>query len=178
MNKAYGIHMLSSDSSFDSELKCEAWKTYGSATPSHQDFSPLFAKTATPIMMLLYIASLIASVAAAKVALVAMPTFTQPAPAPTATSSFYVGQNNGSIPNVTVIPGLAFDRYIQIWLENMDFEVGWLRASSLLKHPKALPTGMLKCSRHHHQKEDLRLILHVKPFRLFSWSYWCVFDRL
>ncbi|TPX45373.1 hypothetical protein SeMB42_g04034 [Synchytrium endobioticum] len=48
-------------------------------------------------------------------------TFTQPAAAPTATSTFYVGQNNGTISNGAVVPGLVFDRFVQIWLENTDY---------------------------------------------------------
>ncbi|KAI5987882.1 phosphoesterase family-domain-containing protein [Pisolithus albus] len=48
-------------------------------------------------------------------------TFTQPAPAPTDTSTFYVGASNGSLPPTTTVPGLVFDRFIQIWLENTDY---------------------------------------------------------
>ncbi|KAG9314713.1 phosphoesterase family-domain-containing protein [Chiua virens] len=48
-------------------------------------------------------------------------TFTAPAAAPTDTSPFYVGQNNGTIHNSPVVPGAVFDRFIQIWLENTDF---------------------------------------------------------
>ncbi|KAI6026875.1 hypothetical protein PISMIDRAFT_689508 [Pisolithus microcarpus 441] len=48
-------------------------------------------------------------------------TFTQPAAAPTDTSTFYVGASNGSLPKTTTVPGLVFDRFIQIWLENTDY---------------------------------------------------------
>ncbi|KAI5987228.1 phosphoesterase family-domain-containing protein [Pisolithus albus] len=48
-------------------------------------------------------------------------TFTQPAAAPTDTSTFYVGASNGSLPKTTTVPGLVFDRFIQIWLENVDY---------------------------------------------------------
>lgn len=48
-------------------------------------------------------------------------TFTQPAAAPTDTSSFYVGASNGSLPYTATVPGLVFDRFIQVWLENTDY---------------------------------------------------------
>ncbi|KAG1809990.1 phosphoesterase family-domain-containing protein [Suillus plorans] len=48
-------------------------------------------------------------------------TFTTPAPAPTSESSFYVGAANTTITNSPIVPGLVFDRFIQIWLENTDF---------------------------------------------------------
>ncbi|KAI5987224.1 phosphoesterase family-domain-containing protein [Pisolithus albus] len=48
-------------------------------------------------------------------------TFTQPAAAPTDTSTFYVGASNGSLPKTMTVPGLVFDRFIQIWLENVDY---------------------------------------------------------
>jgi hypothetical protein len=47
--------------------------------------------------------------------------FTTPAPAPTATSSFYVGAANTTITNTPIVPGKVFDRFIQIWLENTDY---------------------------------------------------------
>ncbi|KAN0073780.1 Phosphoesterase family domain containing protein [Tylopilus felleus] len=48
-------------------------------------------------------------------------TFTAPAAAPTDESSFYVGNSNGTITNTPNVPGKVFDRFIQIWLENVDF---------------------------------------------------------
>ncbi|KAF9229735.1 phosphoesterase-domain-containing protein [Gyrodon lividus] len=60
--------------------------------------------------------------ALAKIACAAKaPTFTSPAPAPTDTSSFYIGASNGTLTNSPLVPGAAFDRIIQIWLENTDF---------------------------------------------------------
>ena len=41
---------------------------------------------------------------------------------PTDTSSFYIGASNGTITNTPNVPGRVFDRFIQIWLENTDFE--------------------------------------------------------
>lgn len=42
------------------------------------------------------------------------PSFAPPAFGPTSTSPNYVGQNNGSLPMSTVVPGKAFDRFIQV----------------------------------------------------------------
>ncbi|KAG6334228.1 hypothetical protein ID866_4858 [Astraeus odoratus] len=55
-------------------------------------------------------------------------TFTTPAPAPTATSSFYIGPSNGTLTNSPLVPGAVFDRFIQIWLENTDFETAQSQA--------------------------------------------------
>lgn len=41
---------------------------------------------------------------------------------PTDTSSFYVGASNGTIENSPLVPGAVFDRFIQIWLENTDYD--------------------------------------------------------
>ncbi|KAI0069467.1 hypothetical protein K474DRAFT_1670815 [Panus rudis PR-1116 ss-1] len=51
------------------------------------------------------------------------PRFVKPADAPNEASSVYVGQNNGTLPKTPVLSGKVFDRFIQIWLENTDFEV-------------------------------------------------------
>ncbi|KAI6004493.1 phosphoesterase family-domain-containing protein [Pisolithus orientalis] len=59
--------------------------------------------------------------ALAKVTSAKTTTFTQPAAAPTDTSTFYVGASNGSLPQTATVPGLVFDRFIQIWLENTDY---------------------------------------------------------
>ncbi|KAG8220159.1 phosphoesterase family-domain-containing protein [Butyriboletus roseoflavus] len=48
-------------------------------------------------------------------------TFTAPAASPTDTSSFYVGDSNGTLTNSSNVPGKVFDRFIQIWLENTDY---------------------------------------------------------
>lgn len=50
--------------------------------------------------------------------------FTAPGPAPDQTSPNYVGSNNGTLFNGLKIPGRAFDRVFQIWLENTDFADG------------------------------------------------------
>ncbi|TDL14836.1 hypothetical protein BD410DRAFT_756958 [Rickenella mellea] len=52
-----------------------------------------------------------------------VPSFVAPAPAPTATSpSIYVGASNTTLNKTTTVPGKSFDRFIQIWLENTDFD--------------------------------------------------------
>ncbi|UZJ53600.1 hypothetical protein CBS101457_002920 [Exobasidium rhododendri] len=48
-------------------------------------------------------------------------TFTPPGPAPDQFSPNYVGKNNGTLNNGIKIPGRAFDRVFQIWLENTNF---------------------------------------------------------
>jgi hypothetical protein len=48
--------------------------------------------------------------------------FVNPAESPLSASSNYVGQNNGSLPKTNYTSGKVFDRYIQIWLENTDFQ--------------------------------------------------------
>ncbi|KAF9234976.1 phosphoesterase family-domain-containing protein [Melanogaster broomeanus] len=49
-------------------------------------------------------------------------TFTAPAAAPTDTSPFYIGASNGTLTtNGPTVSGAAFDRFIQIWLENTDY---------------------------------------------------------
>lgn len=49
-------------------------------------------------------------------------TFVPPSTSPLSPSSNYVGANNASLPKRDVVPGKAFDRIIQIWLENTDYE--------------------------------------------------------
>ena len=49
--------------------------------------------------------------------------FIPPAYSPTSASSNYVGANNGSLPKTNVTAGKVFDRFIQIWIENTDFQV-------------------------------------------------------
>ncbi|KAF8311549.1 hypothetical protein DL93DRAFT_2082983 [Clavulina sp. PMI_390] len=46
-----------------------------------------------------------------------------PAPCPLCPSPHYVGPNNGTLVNSPLVPGKAFDRFIQVWLENTDFSV-------------------------------------------------------
>ena len=48
--------------------------------------------------------------------------FVKPAESPFSASSNYVGQNNGTLPKTKYTPGKVFDRYIQVWLENTDFQ--------------------------------------------------------
>ncbi|KAJ3034588.1 hypothetical protein HDV00_004860 [Rhizophlyctis rosea] len=45
-----------------------------------------------------------------------------PSNSPTQQTSHYVGQNNGTLTNGPVVPGVAFNRIIQIWLENTNYE--------------------------------------------------------
>jgi len=49
--------------------------------------------------------------------------FVKPAPCPTCSSPNYVGPNNGTLGRGEFVPGKAFGRFIQIWLENTDFHV-------------------------------------------------------
>ena len=49
--------------------------------------------------------------------------FVPAAYSPTSASSNYVGANNGSLPKTNVTAGKVFDRFIQIWIENTDFQV-------------------------------------------------------
>lgn len=49
--------------------------------------------------------------------------FLPPAFSPFSTSSNYVGQNNGTLPKTNVVSGKFFDRFIQIWLENTDYQL-------------------------------------------------------
>jgi hypothetical protein len=50
--------------------------------------------------------------------------FTAPGPAPDQQSPNYVGKNNNTLNNGIKIPGLAFDRMYQIWLENTNYNDG------------------------------------------------------
>ena len=49
-------------------------------------------------------------------------TFKPPAATPESSSANYTGQSNNTISNGPVVPGKAFDRFIQIWIENTDCE--------------------------------------------------------
>lgn len=51
------------------------------------------------------------------------PTFVPPGPSPTEQSPNYVGRSNGSLPFEFPVPGKVFNRFIQIWLENTNFDV-------------------------------------------------------
>ncbi|CDU22907.1 related to acid phosphatase [Sporisorium scitamineum] len=66
-------------------------------------------------------------------------TFVPPSTSPLVQSSNYVGQNNASLPKRDVVPGKAFDRIIQIWLENTDYEA----AISTPAMQALLPQGVL-----------------------------------
>jgi hypothetical protein len=66
---------------------------------------------------------------ASLVVLAALPAFAQeaqvfvkPASSPFSASSNYVGQSNGTLPKTNVTSGKVFDRFIQIWLENTDYQ--------------------------------------------------------
>ncbi|KAI0772894.1 phosphoesterase family-domain-containing protein [Trametes elegans] len=48
--------------------------------------------------------------------------FAPPAASPESSSANYTGQTNGTISNGPVVKGKAFDRFIQIWIENTDYE--------------------------------------------------------
>ncbi|KZS96980.1 hypothetical protein SISNIDRAFT_406855 [Sistotremastrum niveocremeum HHB9708] len=50
------------------------------------------------------------------------PTFEPAAATPESNSTDYVGQSNGTLSNSPLVPGKAFDRVIQIWLENTDYD--------------------------------------------------------
>ncbi|TFY75255.1 hypothetical protein EWM64_g8756, partial [Hericium alpestre] len=50
------------------------------------------------------------------------PSFVKPAAGPLDASPNSGGPSNGSLPKPSVVAGKQFDRFIQIWLENTDFE--------------------------------------------------------
>ncbi|EJF61716.1 phosphoesterase family-domain-containing protein [Dichomitus squalens] len=49
-------------------------------------------------------------------------TFQPPAASPESSSANYTGQTNNTLSNGPLVPGKAFDRFIQIWIENTDYE--------------------------------------------------------
>ncbi|EJT99735.1 hypothetical protein DACRYDRAFT_109841 [Dacryopinax primogenitus] len=51
------------------------------------------------------------------------PAFVPAGTGPTVQSANYTGMSNGTLQNGPIVPGLAFDRFIQIWFENTDFAV-------------------------------------------------------
>ncbi|SNX87335.1 related to acid phosphatase [Melanopsichium pennsylvanicum] len=65
--------------------------------------------------------------------------FSPPSTSPLVQSSNYVGYNNASYPTHEVVPGKAFDRVIQIWLENTDYEA----AISTPAMQALIPEGVL-----------------------------------
>ncbi|EPS93298.1 hypothetical protein FOMPIDRAFT_1170659 [Fomitopsis schrenkii] len=48
--------------------------------------------------------------------------FSPPAPSYNSESANYTGQSNNTLQNGPLVPGKVFDRFIQIWFENTDFE--------------------------------------------------------
>ena len=58
--------------------------------------------------------------------------FAPPAASPESSSANYTGQTNGTITNSPLVAGKAFDRFIQIWIENTDCEysLSWLFLSA------------------------------------------------
>ncbi|KAI0657500.1 phosphoesterase family-domain-containing protein [Cubamyces menziesii] len=48
--------------------------------------------------------------------------FAPPAASPESSSANYTGQTNGTISNPALVAGKAFDRFIQIWIENTDYD--------------------------------------------------------
>ncbi|KAF8532168.1 phosphoesterase family-domain-containing protein [Gautieria morchelliformis] len=50
-----------------------------------------------------------------------VPAFVPPSQGPLVASPNYVGVNNNTLPIFQTVPGLAFNRFIQIWMENTDF---------------------------------------------------------
>lgn len=65
--------------------------------------------------------------------------FSPPSTSPLVQSSNYVGYNNASYPKHDIVAGKAFDRIIQIWLENTDFDA----AISTPAMQALLPEGVL-----------------------------------
>ncbi|KAI0672284.1 phosphoesterase family-domain-containing protein [Trametes maxima] len=47
--------------------------------------------------------------------------FAPPAASPESPSGNYTGQSNSTIANGPLVPGKAFDRFVQIWIENTDY---------------------------------------------------------
>ncbi|EIM90179.1 uncharacterized protein STEHIDRAFT_145314 [Stereum hirsutum FP-91666 SS1] len=54
---------------------------------------------------------------------VTAPTFVAPAAGPLVQSTNYTGLSNNTLTNSSWVAGKSFDRFIQIWLENTDFNV-------------------------------------------------------
>ena len=48
--------------------------------------------------------------------------FQPPSTSPENPSGNYTGQSNNTLSDGPVVPGKAFDRFIQIWIENTDCE--------------------------------------------------------
>ncbi|OBZ76092.1 Acid phosphatase [Grifola frondosa] len=78
------------------------------------------AQTAVISMQVLLIATTLAC-ATSTFAAIAQ-SFAPPAVSPESTSSNYTGKSNSTISNGPLVAGKSFDRFIQIWLENTDFE--------------------------------------------------------
>ncbi|KAH8989929.1 phosphoesterase family-domain-containing protein [Lactarius hatsudake] len=66
--------------------------------------------------------SLLLLIPAVLAAQASAPQFVPPSEGPLVESTNYVGANNGSLSKSTVVAGKSFDRFIQIWIENTDFE--------------------------------------------------------
>jgi hypothetical protein len=64
--------------------------------------------------------------------------------APTAPSGNYTGPSNGTAHFAPVVPGKAFDRFIQIWFENTDYQT----AASTAQFQKLAAQGLLLTSFH------------------------------
>jgi Phosphoesterase family len=66
-------------------------------------------------------------------------TFKSPTTAPGQASSIYNGANNGTLKNGPIVSGKSFDRIINIWLENTDFE----DAATISQFQKVAEQGVL-----------------------------------
>ena len=65
--------------------------------------------------------------------------FKPAAPGPGQSSPLYGGANNGTLQNGPIVKGKSFDRIINIWLENTDFE----DAATLSQFQKVAEQGVL-----------------------------------
>ena len=71
---------------------------------------------------MVFIQSIVAASLAGSALAAVAPSFEPAAQTPFSQSANYTGPSNGTITNSPVVPGKAFDRFIQIWLENTDCE--------------------------------------------------------
>ncbi|KZV72135.1 hypothetical protein PENSPDRAFT_604818 [Peniophora sp. CONT] len=66
-------------------------------------------------------------------------TFSPPQQSPLEATANYTGASNGTLATQPVVPGAVFDRFIQVWLENQDFDT----VSSTATFQKLAAQGIL-----------------------------------
>ncbi|KAK4047080.1 hypothetical protein OIV83_005643 [Microbotryomycetes sp. JL201] len=98
----------------------------------------MFSSTATALAATLFAGTLPITVHGAAIA----QSFAPPSTSPTTSSQNYTGPSNTTINNSPVVQGKAFNRFIQIWLENTDYAT----ASSSPVFQNLTQRGMLMSS--------------------------------